>query len=911
MAYSKYDLISEAMKNGGILPESFNEHKEFENDPDFVYDLLINTHKIENFTKFEPAVTENFLKLHPECMSLFWESDLISKDFLTNVAEKYPETLEYLPDNETIMGIVQKQPESIYLTSYEFKTRPEAADLIKKILRGEIKISDEALEHLMFSHLPYTIRNDKELFRAFISNNPDNSIYYQTFGKDIKNDLELTEMALKSNPNAILHVGEELLKSNPAVNEAYFTAAPYRFAISPLSPKNTTNEELIEKVLRHDLGNFDLLTGEALETETAKKVRFGLDRLRKLQENVTSSPNLTTDKNMTYDLISDKEIMSLPDETLKSLLEYDTQPCYEILEIAKNKELPYLREYLDLVYQETGKNQRSAYNAITTYKYVAPIMREVHTFGQGSLSFYDKRSLHHIVATKNPYGIKSLSELKEYPQKLKEECLASDGFYSMKEKVFQVFGYQKDNFNPYHELSRLQISFPELADRHPVADFLETIYQTDNLEALKELIEKTDFKTILKAPTTVYKSMSLAYENEYRKSFSKISDIETSEIIDGVEVKKLDGKPFKMLMHRIFNFDKSLSENVKILMETPEKWATLTGASYISTSFISDKSIKGVMRPLKDGSDLVMLADESEQDLKERAAYDKKEKLKPTIDDNAVFLGFTSIPEGSLLRMASMDAMTEHGGRHAEVKTDVNKFYFPDDLAYKTTRAWNEVVITRENPQNGERIIPDCIICFDGKINESSLKWAKTWKLPIVMIDRDKYIQANKRIRRASMAEFRDTLSPEALKKTLYSTSMEDLIDFKAKEILKAIKTNEKTTNEDKLKALTFMEEHFDRLIDYRESCLTYRSWGAEKLREMNGQKVVGDYEKVEKIKREIQIQKKAFSHFAENNGISHSQKELDDYIHHEHSVENSKKPLNKLNPLKPFLEAAAKQTVC
>lgn len=894
--------FKETLKNGGILPDNFVADSGLTDNYGFANALWNNTDKIENFSKFTAPVVEKFLKEHPYMMEAFRKSEVFNKDFLEDLMVKVPETLKNVEDEDVILRITEKEPKSVMFISDEFKMRPEYTERFKKLMMGEIELSPQEFEENLIYNLPASIRNDKEFFANWIQKDASYCRYYRFFGKNIRDDLELTKIVLKNSPDMISYVGEELLKTEKGINEAYFLRNPHKFSELSFAPKDTANEELLEKVLRYDLGNFNLLTGKALETETVKKVRFALDRLEKLQENAAKSLNLTADKNMIYDLVSDKEIMSMPDEVLKSLLEYDAQPCRELLEISKKKELPYLQEYLDLVFTETGKNQRSAYNAIVTYKNVASVMKEVYAFGQGSLSFYDRKNLHHIAVTENPYGVKSLQELKEYPSRLKKECLEQKDIESMKNKVFQVLGYSNENEHIYENLDELKDMFPELADKHPVANFLETVYNIDNSEILKTIIEKADFNQMLKNLATVYKSMSLAYENKYRKSFLKISDIETAEVIDGVEIKKLDGQPFKMLMHRIFNFDKSQSDKVKILVENPEKWTTLTGASYISTSFISDKSIKGVMRPLYEGTTWLSLKDITPEELREYAAESKKESMKHNIAEDAVFLGFTDVPEKSLLSMAPADAMTEHGGKHADVKSRYCTFYSPDDLAYKTTGAWNEVVITRENPKTGKRILPDCIICFDGKINDNSLKWAKTWQIPVIVIDRDKYIRDNKRMRKAARASFAYDLSLSALKQLFYTTPMDDMVNFEAKDILKAIKTNSKASCADKLEALSFIQEHFDRLVD---ASSVPGNYFAIKLREVRGRKNVPDSKKIEKIKREIYIQKKAFSYFAKKGADSYSQTELNNYISAEQNAANHKKQKDDLEFRKALADDA------
>ena len=177
----------------------------------------------------------------------------------------------------------------------------------------------------------------------------------------------------------------------------------------------------------------------------------------------------------------------------------------------------------------------------------------------------------------------------------------------------------------------------------------------------------------------------------------------------------------------------------------------------------------------------------SKEDEEEYRRYERKkildlyegETLKE-IDDNAVFYGFTQIPSNGIIKMDSSDMMVEHGKGHLEIKINHCRFRSSEDLAYWTRPDyWNEVSLKRKETdidkanelreQNGiDRILPSCIVCFDGKINQKSLFAAKIHNIPILMIDRQRYLDLNMERLQIARQEFSNTLSQDAINEIFY-----------------------------------------------------------------------------------------------------------------------------------------------
>ena len=193
------------------------------------------------------------------------------------------------------------------------------------------------------------------------------------------------------------------------------------------------------------------------------------------------------------------------------------------------------------------------------------------------------------------------------------------------------------------------------------------------------------------------------------------------------------------------------------------------------------------------------------------------------IDDDAVFYGFTQIPSNGIIKMDSSDMMVEHGKGHLEAKSSHCRLRLSEDLAYWTSPDyWNEVVQKRKETsidkanklreQNGtDRTLPSCIVCFDGKINEKSLLAARTHNIPILMIDRQKYLDLNKEKLQIAREEFSKTLSQDAIKEIFYRLPYYQIVE-EIPSMIEKIHNNQEIPTDNKkisLEYLAYLSQHF------------------------------------------------------------------------------------------------------
>ena len=108
-------------------------------------------------------------------------------------------------------------------------------------------------------------------------------------------------------------------------------------------------------------------------------------------------------------------------------------------------------------------------------------------------------------------------------------------------------------------------------------------------------------------------------------------------------------------------------------------------------------------------------------------------------------------------------------------------------------------------------MFPSCIVCFDGNINDNSLLAARTHKIPILMINRQQYLDINKQKLEMAKLEFSSTLSQEAMKEIFYRQPYYKIVQ-EFPNMLNIIKNHQEVSDENKrlsLEYLAYLGQHF------------------------------------------------------------------------------------------------------
>ena len=190
--------------------------------------------------------------------------------------------------------------------------------------------------------------------------------------------------------------------------------------------------------------------------------------------------------------------------------------------------------------------------------------------------------------------------------------------------------------------------------------------------------------------------------------------------------------------------------------------------------------------------------------------------LFPQDDEKIVFYGFSKLPDNAIILMGKNDIYTYSGGRILRTGSIANEFMTPEVLeAVSSPKYINEVVLDRKSGNNKEydnRIQPDCIICFDNRINNASKKAAKYFNVPIVLIDRKKYKLKEQFYYNKYHSKDIDKFDVEDIKRVLYSKI--DNIETKYDLILELLDysmENKIITNDDYIRLL----KELKRLLSY------------------------------------------------------------------------------------------------
>lgn len=189
-----------------------------------------------------------------------------------------------------------------------------------------------------------------------------------------------------------------------------------------------------------------------------------------------------------------------------------------------------------------------------------------------------------------------------------------------------------------------------------------------------------------------------------------------------IKVTKLVGAPFNILSHTVFSYN--MKGIFRELMKDPGIWNRAMGTSTISTSCIGDKYLNYVTGR----------------------------------HHGEVALGFSQINPGALIGMNYRDGWMEHGRgvfypsmMHGQTSMTTCQ-RFMDDCAkwrnedgYEWKHTYNEVGLLRisgDPAVHHGRLQPSCIIVHGsdmGDISDSHKRFARGFKVPILLIDDDKY----------------------------------------------------------------------------------------------------------------------------------------------------------------------------
>lgn len=360
---------------------------------------------------------------------------------------------------------------------------------------------------------------------------------------------------------------------------------------------------------------------------------------------------------------------------------------------------------------------------------IIPLLAELDL---GKIDSEQLEILYYILKDNNLYQISHVEELKNYRQHRKDfyqkeiykaqvERDSKKLFDLFKQYFFGPLYYSKkaitdcDKIYEYKDIQRLDLTDKEkklISELQRLRYFLGFDFEKTSVFVNQSLQDFPDGYFI----DDLYEKIRSLVEKEYRDYLQKPFDVTdpsvsvTNQKYNGTDIPiyQCAGNPFHLLIHVIKdspNQNKEVKIKPEKIINDPLEWTIGTGIDYISTSLITDDYIYGCAPAVGRGDFLIY--------------------------------GFNNFETGSLLATYPGDAGTSHDTKYKRKDVvKLNTFDNPQTLTETLDGAdfsfYNEVVLQRKTQK------PDFIMCYDG-CNETALKHAAFWQVPVIVIETRKY----------------------------------------------------------------------------------------------------------------------------------------------------------------------------
>lgn len=209
-----------------------------------------------------------------------------------------------------------------------------------------------------------------------------------------------------------------------------------------------------------------------------------------------------------------------------------------------------------------------------------------------------------------------------------------------------------------------------------------------------------------------------------------------------VSVYKLQGQDFKILQHAVHCFNKDLRYVFDELSVNPSVWNRARGASTISTNLVASDFMRHIASEIR--NDVVVMYGFA--DFADDAILFANHEDIGTDNESGTINPWSNV--GKVF--TTPDDLVASSIKHWSGRPDVESYYDEYDDKMVTIRAYNEVALWRfggaDPNRYAGRIQPSYVVSYgkDGSvIDESSLRSAVYFKVPIVLINDEIYKQRN------------------------------------------------------------------------------------------------------------------------------------------------------------------------
>ena len=783
------------------------------------------------------------------------------EEILKYVSENYEmpqDAMQYSNDIEFCMEMLKVEPSIIdefpievqkqillsndeYLEETDIRSLFEDAEFAKKLvdknndillrLRG-LPIDNEYIKELTIAY----IKGEKVPAKGSRLERMNTRLIYLSSIKAVQEDHELVLYLISQNIDYLPDLKDSTIRDNPEYINEYVKKNPHTFPKYVNKISNSLTPEVIQAVLKYDFQNYKLIDeNNPIIVQCYKSI----ERIREFR------PELKMDNpNLRYELLCDSDFINMDINIINSLLEYNTGNVDKIIEIKNSGNLEYLIKYIEQYNSLYGNSLENIQNAISSFEQMKQLLINTNNFEGISI---DESKIKTIIATGNKFKIENIESLLKYDKIVKEYYANKLQEATSIEEIKKIYTEMLFNASP-EELEKFDEEYcnfnidelDEYAKRNKLDSPIDEDFRKRQ-ELYKSLKDIQDIDELRRhfddMPITICdieekkKNISIMYSKSYNNEMLDLKD-ETLEHQDyqGVDVIKLNGQKFNICIHRIFNFDFNMNSSAREIVANPERWNLIEGSNTVSTTLITDKKIAAIFRPLKTskGTEMMGFTSKEEADEFSKAAIEESRKIcegekLQEIDKDAVFYGFTEVLSAGIIKMNSTDMMVEHGKGHLETKSSNCRLRDSEDLAYWTSPDyWNEVVQKRKETdvdkanelrkqKRTDRMQPSCIVCFDENINEQSLLAARVHNIPILMLDRQAYLDINRQRLEMARLDFSKSLSPQSIREIFYRQPYHKVVQDMP-ELINEIRSNNEVSVDDKkmsMEYLAYLGQHF------------------------------------------------------------------------------------------------------
>ena len=485
-----------------------------------------------------------------------------------------------------------------------------------------------------------------------------------------------------------------------------------------------------------------LLQHLGVETEEIKYLNQSLHNLLQVRPELKlNNPVLKT-----VELLNPIIVNTYGYTIISTILEYNSGADKILIKTTLNGDT-LLKQWIDYISKLTIYDKKLLHMALLNYENTKPLIKNILD-NHVTLNEKQQNILIEVLSKKNNFNVSNIDELtnyQHYRQNLLEGKMQNNSLEEIKNNILQIL------FNTNIVETKRIFREYNIDSKNFMTNIIEknnilSIKDIASIEIIKKIISENDidllklkFNDIIKLGQInsslfeIEKKLKNYYSTllknslfkpDYKKKtgikYSTIPSI-NSEILDInnkkissdnlINIVELDGIDFKLLIHNIDSFN---IHNNKII-NNPALWNQLEGSSTLSTSMISNTHMECVGNGRKD----------------------------------SVYYGFNNVSDNSLYLMDSCDIGIEFDERELNPSSFSNHYMNPDVLQSESEN-YNEVVLNRKSsskPEFDHRIQPNCIICFDGNINDESKLAAQYFNIPIYVINRQKYKEKNRNLK--------------------------------------------------------------------------------------------------------------------------------------------------------------------